>query len=345
MNNVQDHIEKYIGKHVYSDDFAFQEQMRTSDLTIKSTVKDLLGNSKADPFFINGWGQVISAAYILEKNPSQLKITETFAKSLVEELEKAVSKGSSESNPFVALNVRGFTKSIMMYPHSGKYFDFQKVNIDKPITYLNRFIKEAELKFALHEGKFYLKIHPEDESNIFNKLWNTNFSQLLKENGYTDMEKNKECPHITLINSDVIGKIREQFNLKYGKTEGAQKSDYFFENLVNLINKELKEQENPIQFTEFGSSYSEDYTPFEEVIVAKLEAPYVGKALKILVEEVEKELGIQIPVQPRSSFHLTIATKYRKPNPSLTEDMQSILNGTGKYATTLNSYWQQLVKA
>lgn len=69
MNSVQGHIENYIGKHVYSDDFAFQEQMRTSDLAIKSTVKSILGASKADPFFVNGWGQVISAAYILEKIP------------------------------------------------------------------------------------------------------------------------------------------------------------------------------------------------------------------------------------------------------------------------------------
>lgn len=115
----------------------------------------------------------------------------------------------------------------MMYPHSGKYFDFQKVNIDKPVIYLNQFVKEAEMKFALHEGKFYLKINPEDESNIFNKLWKTDFSQLLEENGYTDMEKNKECPHVTLVNSDVIGKVREQFNLKYGKVEGPQKFESF----------------------------------------------------------------------------------------------------------------------
>lgn len=112
-----------------------------------------------------------------------------------------------------------------------------------------------------------------------------------------------------------------------------------------MINKELKEQKNPIQFTELCSTYLEDYPPFEEVVVAKLEAPYVEKSLKILMEEVEKELSIQIPVKPRSSFHLTIATKYRKPNASLTESMQSILDGTGKHTTTLNLYWQQLIKA
>lgn len=35
------------------------------------------------------------------------------------------------------------------------------------------------------------------------------------------------------------------------------------------------------------SADSEDYSPFEEVVVAKLKAPYVEKALKILIEEVK----------------------------------------------------------
>lgn len=343
------HIEKYIGVYANSDDFIFQEQMRTLDLAIKELVKSSLGSSKAEPFFVNGWGQIISAAYLLEKNPSQLKTSEAFGKFLIGELEKAISKGMDTNNPFISLNVRGFTKPIMMHPthptHAGKYFDWKTVEIEKPVLYLNQFVKEADLKFSLSEGKLYLKINPEDETNIFNKLWKTDFAKLLEENGYTELEKNKECPHVTLINSNVIAKVREQFDIKYGKSEGPNNFDLFFEKLLILFNRELKEQENPMQFTTLASTYSEDYSPFEEVVVAKLKAPYVEKALKTLLEEVERELGIKIPVQPTSSFHLTIATKYRKPNPSLNEDVGVLLNNTGKFSAALNSYWQQFLKA
>lgn len=190
MNIDFKHIEEFIGKHVYGDDFAFQEQMRTSDLAIKELLKNELSLSKADSFFANGWGQVISAAYILEQNPCHLKISDTFLKFLIDEIEKALAKTTGTINPFTNLNVRGFTKPIMMYPHQGKYFDFKSVKIDEPILHLNSFAKEASFKFALYEGKLYLKINPENESNIFNRLWKTNFSELLESKGYTQMEKN-----------------------------------------------------------------------------------------------------------------------------------------------------------
>lgn len=341
------YIQKYVGDYAYSDDFAFQEQMRTTDLAIKASVKKTLGNPKAESFFINGWGQVISAAYLLEKNPTQLKTSIEFNKFLVGELEKATAKGSDINNPFANLNVRGFTKPIMMHPthptHSGKYFDWKTVEIEKPILYLNEFAKETSVEFSIFDGKLYLKINPEDETNIFNKLWKTDFSQLLEKNGYTELENNKECPHVTLINSNVIAKVREQFDIKYDKIDGPIKFHLFFENLLVLFNNELKEQDYPIQFTTLASTYSEDYSPFEEVIVAKLKAPYVEKALIILLEEVKKELGIEIPVQPTSSFHLTIATKYRKPNSSLDEEIENLLNHTGPYSKVLNSYWQQFI--
>jgi hypothetical protein len=344
------HIQKYVGSYATTDDFAFQEQIRTTDLAIKALVKKSLGNSKADSFFVNGWGQVISAAYLLEKNPNQLKVSIEFNKFLVGEIEKAMTKGLDVNNPFASLNVRGFTKPIMMHPthptHPGKYFDWKTVEIEKPILNLNEFVKEANVEFTLFEGKLYLKINPEDESNIFNKLWKTDFSQLLAENGYTNLEQNKECPHVTLVNSNVIAKVREQFDIKYGKIDGPQNFELFFKKLLILLNKELKEQEYPIQFTTLASTYSEDYSPFEEVVVAKLKAPYVEKALTILLEEVKKELDIQIPVQPTSSFHLTIATKYRKPNSSLNEEtLEDVISLTGKHSVALNSYWQQLIKA
>lgn len=65
---------------------------------------------------------------------------------MINEIEKAVSKGTEKINPFANLNVRGFTKPIMMHPthptHAGKYFDWNKVEIKKPIVDLNRFVRE-----------------------------------------------------------------------------------------------------------------------------------------------------------------------------------------------------------
>jgi hypothetical protein len=346
---VSNHIERYVGAYAKSDDFAFQELMRRTDLTIKGLVTNILGSTKAQLFFVNGWGQVISAAYLLEKNPSHLKTSVAFEKVLTKNLGEAISKRREVANPFATLNVRGCTKPIMTHPthptHAGKYFDWMSVEVEKPITDLNQLVEEADLTFALYEGKLFLKINPEGESNIFNKLWATDFPKLLEENGYTNLQKNEECPHITLVNSDVIAKVREQFNCKYGSPYGDEKFQLFFEELLLLLNEELRKQKSPVKFTKLSSTYSEDYSPFEEVIVANLEAPYVETALYTLVGDVEKELGIKISIKPKSSFHVTIATKYREPNASLMEQIGTVINGTGPYAETLNSCWEQFLNA
>lgn len=344
-NSAISHVEKYVGAYAKTDDFAFQEQLRRSDLAIKIIVKEALGNSKADSFFINGWGQVISAAYLLEKNPSQLRVSEAFSEFLIGGLNKAISKATEENNPFAKLNVRGFTKTIMMQPthptKAGKYFDWETIEIEKPVMDLNQFVKEADLNFSLCEGKLFLKINPEDESNIFNQLWKTDFAQLLEENGYEGFEKNKECPHVTLVNSNEIAKVNEQFNKKYGNEEGLVQFNLFFERLLTSLNEGLKKQINPVEFTKLDSVYSADYSPFEEVIVAKFKAPYLENAMNILLDEVENELGIKIFVQKTSFFHLTIATKYRQPSVDLKKDINIILNETGEYAESLRDYWQQ----
>lgn len=344
LTTPRSHVEKYIGLHAQTDDFTFQEQMRTSDLSLKELVKSKLGASKAEKFFVNGWGQIISAAYIQTRNPLHLKISDAFGVTLQEEIQKATHKAKEQKNPFETLNVRAPSKSIMMYPHAGQYFPFMKVDISKPVEYLNQFVKDAELEFALYEGKLYLRINPEDEQNIFNKLWKTEFVNLLGENGYTAMEKNKECPHVTLINSDVIAKIREQFEGKYGKSEGGVRFETFFIKILEKLNQELKEKTNPLIFTELASTYSEDYSPFEEVVVAKLESSIVETSLKFIVEETKKELEIEIPVKPRSSFHLTIATKYRQPSLASEElkSIEDVLNGTGALSETFNSFWKEL---
>lgn len=343
------HIAKYIGQHADTDDFVFQEQMRQLDLAIKELVKQNLGSSKAEKFFVNGWGQVLAAVHLLDQNSPHIKISLAFEKFLVNEIEQTISKGALQGNPFACVNVRESTKRAMMYPHPGEYNGFKSANIEMPIKYLNIFVKEADLNFSLYEGKLYLKINPEDDKNIFNKLWaeNLGLAKILDSEGYCGVEKNKECPHVTLINSDVIAKIRDQFISKYGPTDGPIKFNAFLTNFLETINKEFKGIENPLLFTELASTYSEDYTPFEEVIVAKLKAPFVEHALTVFNAEVEKELGFKASVKPKSDFHLTIATKYRQPTAEseLKMNIETILKGTGKYAEQVLSFWSQLASS
>jgi hypothetical protein len=52
------HVAKYVGDYVHTGDFAFQEEMRKLDLSVKSFVITQLGNAKADSLFVNGWSQV-----------------------------------------------------------------------------------------------------------------------------------------------------------------------------------------------------------------------------------------------------------------------------------------------
>src|SRR3984885_8130858 len=343
--SLNTHIEKYVGEYANTDDFAFQEMLRQTDLAIRCLANKFSNSTKVEAFGDKGWGQVIGAAYLLEKNPRHLKISEAFEKFLRGQLSQAIVKGGNEVNPFFEFNVRGYTRPIMMHPthptHPGKYFDWQTVEIEKPIIELNRFIKEADLKFSLDDGKLFLNINSKDESTIFDKLWATNFTTLLEEKGYTGLERNNEHPHITLINSEVIAKIRDGFNTKHGKPQGQELCNFFFEKILHTINKEIKKQEIPVKFTELSSTYSEDNPPFEEVVVAKLESSYTEKALQLFVQEVEQELQIKIPVKPKSSFHLTVATKYRQPNPSMPEQLGDVINGSGEYAESLNKYWQR----
>lgn len=122
----------------------------------------------------------------------------------------------------------------------------------------------------------------------------------------------------------MIAQVRELFSARYEKAKEQKKFDLFFEQIIESLKKGLKEQEAPIKFTELASTYSKDYSLFEEVVVAKLNAPCVEKSLRILIAEIEKEFGITIPIKPTSSFHLTVATKYRKPNPSINESVDAL---------------------
>lgn len=341
------HIQKYVGDYANNDDFIFQEEMRRMDLAVRDIALKSTNNIKASAFIDKGWGQVISMSYLLDVNPGQLKISDTYRLLMMDKLNQAIVKGKGENDPFFTVNVRGLTRPMMMHPTHpllpGKYFDWQAVELKKPIDDLNQFVKIAKLQYSVEEGKLFLNINLEDKSNFFDKLWETNFEKLLEEKGYTGLERNIEHPHVTLINSEIITSIKDAFDSKYG-ADGKLRYEEFFKNFLHLINEDLGNQEMPVLFTELSSTYSEDHSPFEEVVVAKLESQYTEKVLQLIIKQVEQELNIQIPVKPKSSYHLTVATKYRKPHSSLPEQMENVIKNTGAFTKKLNHYWEKFIK-
>ncbi len=343
------HLQEYVGEYASTNDFAVQEQIRTADVAIKSAVEGVLGAKTAHTFFVNGWGQIIGASYLLNNHSSRLKTSETFNRILISNIDEALTKATDHKNPFENLNVRGFSKKIMMHPthptHAGKYFDWKTVKLTTPISHLNEFIMNADLKFTLTEGKLFLIINSKDETNIFNKLWNTDFPELLIEHGYSNLEKNCECPHLTLVNSNVIAQVREQFETKYGNDDGYNQFTLFIDELLKAFNENLSKEDTPVHFTELASTYSEDYPPFEEVLVGRLESFFIKQALTNFEQAIEKKLGVKIPIPFNSTFHLTLATKYRQPNPDFQKDIQKILEGAGTHAEQLTTFWLTLVES
>jgi hypothetical protein len=165
---------------------------------------------------------------------------------------------------------------------------------------------------------------------------------MLEENGYIGFEKNRECPHITLINSDVIAKVQEQFNLEYG-SESKLEFEKFFLDLTKQMNQELKKEDHPIIFTQLCATYSEDYPPFEELIAAKIESTAALKALKKVNEAIMEKLGIGIGLKPKSSFHLTIAIKYRVAQlPSHISDIDDLIQETGPLSEVFKTFFEKM---
>lgn len=307
------HLERtvmYVGEHARTADFAFQERLRQSDLGLKKQMELEVGEVAAEPFFVNGWGQIIGA---LEALSAYKGVSEKCKRYTEERIASAVARGDESPNPFEKINVRGDTKPLMMFPHPGKYFPWKPVEIDGQIEVLNDCLRSsAELRFAFYKGKIYLMIDSKEGRNFFDELWSGDFAKQLKGQGYV-VRKNCETPHITLVNSNVVEKLKNAFITKYGKKEGRQRLNDFMEQQMHILNAALAKQEEPFTFHELASTYSEDYSIFGEVVVARLKSPFITTCLKSLAQAAKEGIGFDMPVKDEGSYHSTIAGDPRIP--------------------------------
>lgn len=331
-------IQRFIGSHALTKDFAFQQKIRKIDLAIKKLVSDKLGAIKAEQFFINGWGIILGAAYILEKDARHIEISELYHKTLKTAIHNAIHNDLEQSNPFLHSNVWAFRMPILTH-REGKALPHQMVDIPKTVNDLNQIIQEHKLKFELFAGcRLYLTIDSKSGKHFFDSLWETDFPSQLKEKGFEGLEKNEECPHLTLIDSPAIAQIKK-------RCKNDEHFNSFFLNLVKQANYRLNEQEKPIVFTHLTSKYCENYPLFEEIVGAKVDSPFLESLLKFIVEEVKKEFNIEIPVTEKSYYHVTVAVKHRQPesiSKSLT--IENIINQTGDFSKKFNEFWAFIKK-
>ena len=334
-----EHVSNYIGSHAFTPEYSFQEDLRKNDLGIKQTLQQTEGQ-EAEKFFINGWGQIFGACIALNKH----KISTEFGDIVDQNIDAAIEKGGKKLNPFADVNVREQAKNMMMYPHQGKYLPWQKTNITEPIHVLNDLLKKYPAKFSLVDGKCYLNIGQEGENTIFTELWKTGFASLLEKHDYCGLQANREHPHVTLVNSNVIAAVKDKFSEKYG-SEGNAKFKFLMDSWLKEANQQFNEESNPIKFTQFDSSYSEDYSPFEEVLVARLQAPSVKNILKMLANKVKEEVDYTIAVKEEDSFHLTVATKYRQPNDIYSTRLEEIVRVCPNRCSDLLKFLEEFKKA
>lgn len=329
-------IQRSLGSHVLTNEFVYQNMIREEDLIIRELVIRELGENKAEHFFINGWGIILGAAYILEKKPFQLKISEVYCKALETAIKQAIDH-AKEENPFFTSVAWSFRMPILAHHEEKSALSFQRVEISETVDDLNRFLQEGSLKFEIYKDcRFYLTIDTDKEYGIFEKLWNTTFSDLLKEKGFKGLERNKECPHLTLIDSPAIDQIRKQCS-------SEEQFNIFFTKVLEEINERLKNEEKPLVVYDLASKYCENYPLFEEIVVAKIESPVIESALAYVVEKVAEEFNISIKVTGKAFFHVTIAVKHRQHEP-IAEDLtvQSIIDQTGAFSKTFNQFWISL---
>lgn len=333
-----EHVSNYIGAHVFTAEYSFQEDLRKSDLGIKKILEHTEGG-KAEKFFINGWGQIVGACVALSRH----KISAELGEIVNQNIDAAIEKGDKKLNPFADVNVREQAKNMMMYPHQGKYLPWKKANITEPISILNNLLKKYPARFCLVDGKCYLNIGQVSEDTIFTELWATGFAPLLEQQNYCGLSANREHPHITLINSNVIAAVKDKFGEKYG-VDGDTQFKSFMESLMDEANKKFEKEDNPIEFTQFDSSYSEDYSPFEEVVVARLQAPSVKRILKMLASKVREEVDYTIAVKEEDSYHLTVATKYRKPNDFSSVAWEQIMSSCPQRSKVFSKFLEEFRK-
>lgn len=338
------HVEEYVGGngYVHSDDFMFQELVRTSDIAIYDTVEKVLGEELAVEFKSSGWGQLISAAYLLEQTADQLKISKVFKEIIEQNLDNAILQASQKINPCATFNVRGFTKAIIMQPthptHPRTYLSWKPIAAPQVVDQLNTLVTETQPELTLYHGAILLLVKPEGEASIFNKIWKSDFSFQLEKHGYTGLKQPHTPPHLTLVDTDQIQKIKDYF---------ADQKDFdaFMKLTLQEINTELQQEKNFITFTELCYTFSFEFPTFTDVVVANVRSECVDSAMKKFSEKVRNEFLIEVTSKPVENFHLTLAGKFREPTPFLKDkDIEWIIDQTGKYAPLFQSYWAELNK-
>lgn len=333
-----DLIEGYIGSHAKTEDFKFQEQIRKVDLSIRDILTSL-NEGMGKTVFTNGWGQIIAAVYLLNSDSDNLKISMTFKNYLIEHLNQAL-KCCDIPDSILKENVRGPSKSLLMYPHTGQYFDWKNAGVSESfVEALNSFLQDVKPQYSFYEGKLYLNLDGgNSDSTIFQRLWGAGFKAELEKLGFTRMQSNNEHPHITLINSDVIASIKSGFESKYG-VKGQEAFQSFMNELVLFLNAKNGTNFQACNFGDFLSTYSEDYPPFEFCVVAQFNATYVERDLKFIVERVKQELNFEPKVKPKSSFHMTVGVEYREPAswPSNIADLKQILSQNNKMMKSIST--------
>lgn len=293
---------------------------------------------KANTLFVNGWGQVIAAVIALRDHI----LSPEFNEFVNQNLNKAIVKAQSNSNPFINVNVREFTKNILMYPHHGRYLPWKRTAIQEPLEILNKILDNYNLNFQLFEGKMYLMVNGKDGSSIFSQLWNSGFASHLEVHGFKDMQPNIETSHLTLINSNVIATIKDKFQEKY-KEAGTAKFTAFCTTWFEKFDKVLAEERKHIKFIEFSVTYSEDYTPFEDVLAVQLKAPYVKLALLEFANAVRDEVGYSIPPKDDDIFHISIAIKYREPELLVEKDITKLIGSSDRLSLDLLQFYTKFV--
>ncbi len=338
-----------------TENFGCQEEIRRMDLAIKDMVTSEVGKNKGDQFSLNGWGTILAAALAKEQknlcNPS-----EGFSQFIEGKINAAIKLAQTDPhhNPFKNSVVRGPVKDLLM-SNPGNYSAFQKTDFQTPIEELNKLLPQEDLIFDLAEGKLFLKINSKGEGNIFTKLWKTNFKQQLEQHSYHHMGPNRDMPHITLVSSNVIGQIKEDFIKRYQQNWQTEFNS-FMNTFISRVNAELKSlakqiehheeslpalKEGQFKFTQLVTTYSEDYPVFGHVVIAKFAAPTVTAALKELVTKVKDDLGITIKTTPEEAYHLTIAADYREPRKLPYKSMDDLIEHTGSHKESFMHYWNQ----
>lgn len=318
------------GPHSTTSDFKFQEQLRALELTVTMLAAKEIGGTQAEHLFIQGWTGIISAAYLLNQTHD---VSKPFREVLVNELDKACSLPKVIIHDKLTANVIDSATKIKTFKERPG-LGIKPIKIGNTIAYLNAIVSKHQLKFTLNkESRIYLEIAPE----FFTQLWQSDFPSQLKKIGAEDLERNHECPHVTLIGSQSITLIKTKCYAEKGD-QGKELFNSFITTLLDQINEKLKRADRPVVFTHLVTKHAESYALFDKVIMVDLHSPVVADAIKFFVEEVENRFQIKISATQPDKYHVTIAIKPKKPA-MLAGDLtiQDLIKNTGAYSSRLQA--------